>query len=158
MKKYLLKQLVIIVILFVLSFMIHIYMKKTNSLLSVENIVSKQTIILIILSVILLIYNLLLYNFANINSNFMKHRIWRKMHILILVWLIISFLIFVILFSTTSFIQNHLWTIYIIIYYFLFFINLLVLSIVNNLISKNIVIKKKLTLTWIISTLIIILT
>lgn len=150
MKKYLLKQLVIIVILFVLSFMIHIYMKKTNSLLSVENIVSKQTIILIILSVILLIYNLLLYNFANINSNFMKHRIWRKMHILILVWLIISFLIFVILFSTTSFIQNHLWTIYIIIYYFLFFINLLVLSIVNNLISKNIVIKKKLTLTWII--------
>ena len=120
MKKYLLKQLVIIVILFVLSFMIHIYMKKTNSLLSVENIVSKQTIILIILSVILLIYNLLLYNFANINSNFMKHRIWRKMHILILVWLIISFLIFVILFSTTSFIQNHLWTIYIIIYYFLF--------------------------------------
>ena len=130
----------------------------SNSSITINNNIVKQLIFVIVISVILFTFNQLFYNFAKINSNFMKHSIWGKMHVIIFFWLLISFTIFIILFVTTrlpDIIQNKLWVLYLIIYYFLFFMNIMILSIVNVFVLKTTDVKRKLITTWLISTLLV---
>lgn len=154
MKIYWVKQLFIITFLFILALVIDMYMK--NSLFSIDKNILKQTILLVIIAVILFACNQLLYNFAKINSKFMQHSIWNKMYIVILILLLISFSMFIILFTVTPFsnlLQNQIWIMYIIVYYFLFFINLLMLSIIHILVPREVKVERKIMLTWITSTL-----
>lgn len=155
-KTYWIKQFIVIAFLIVLAFVIDLYMN--NSPIAINNNIIKQLIFVIVISIILFALNQLIYNFAKINSDFMQHRIWNKMHIIIFIWLIISFTIFIILFVTTplpDIIQNQLWVLYLIIYYFLFFMNVMILSIVNISVSKTTDVKRKIITTWLISTLVV---
>lgn len=154
MKIYWLKQISIVMLLFILAFTIDIYMSKPLILINIA--ILKQTILIIIVTLILIACNQLLYNFSKINSEFMQHKIWRKMPVIIFIWIFLSFTIFVALFTMTPFsdiLQKQIWVLYIIIYYFLFFINLLVLSIINiNTVRTT---EKKLILACFISALLI---
>lgn len=110
--------------MFILAIFVNLLMKNTNSLITIDSAFIKKMFFLFISTIIFLTCNLLLYNFSQTNSNFMKHPIWRKMFFVLFILLIVSFTFFIILFVTTSFsdvIQNQLWMIYIIIYYFAFF-------------------------------------
>lgn len=80
------------------------------------------------------------------------------MFIVILIWLMISFLVFTGLFFVTSLgdlLNKHVWLMFIVSYYFLFFINLLVLSIVHKVINPAVKVEKKLLFTWLGSSLLI---
>lgn len=88
----------------------------------------------------------------------MQQPIWSKMFIVILMCLIISFLVFICLFFVTSLgdlLNKHVWLMFIVAYYFLFFINLLVLSIVHKVINPAVKVEKKLLFTWLGSSLLI---
>lgn len=133
-------------------------MKNTNSLITIDSAFIKKMFFLFISTIIFLTCNLLLYNFSQANSNFMKHPIWRKMFFVLFILLIVSFTFFIILFVTTSFsdvIQNQLWMIYIIIYYFAFFLNLFILSIIHVLFFKKLNSKEKIIMTWLVSSVLI---
>ncbi len=129
-----------------------------NSSITINNNILNQLIFVIAISAILLAFNQLFYNFSKIKSDFMQHPIWNKMYVIIFIWLIISFTMFIILFVVTplpDIIQSQLWVLYLIIYYFLFFMNVMILSIVNVSVSTTLDVKRKLKLTWLISTLVV---
>lgn len=133
-------------------------MKNTNSLITIDSIFIKKMSFLFLCTIIFFTCNLLLYNFSQANSNFMEHPIWRKMFFILFVLLIASFTLFIILFVTTSFsdiIQNQLWMMYIIIYYFAFFLNLFILSIIHVLFLKKLNSKEKIIITWLVSSILI---
>ncbi|ANB58025.1 putative membrane protein [Anoxybacillus sp. B7M1] len=160
MKKYWLHQILTLGGLLILAVILHMFMIKSNSLLSIDNIILRKMFVIIMIMIILFADNLLLYNYARQNHHFMKHKIWNKMHIIILCLLIASFFAFVVLFSTTSWsqlIQNQIWLLYIIIFYFLYFINLFILSVIHQLAANNIPVEKKLMMTWLVASLLVVL-
>ncbi len=82
----------------------------------------------------------------------MKHRIWNKMSLVIFVWLLISSVILMVLLMLTpmpDLIQAHLWMMYLIGIYFLFFMNLLILSFVHRLVERQTTVERKLIYTWV---------
>ena len=88
----------------------------------------------------------------------MQHKVWNKMFIIILVWLMISFIVFILLFFATpleELISSYTWIMFIVVYYFLFFINLFVLSIVHIIVDISMKIEKKLLITWASSSLLV---
>lgn len=155
-KIYWFKQSLLILLLFFLAFSIDIFMKNTNSLLSIDSIMVKKVIFLFISTIIFYICNLFLYNYSSVNLNFMKHSIWDKMFVIIFGGLIIAFIIFIILFITTPFsdiLHNQLWMLYFIIFFFSFFLNLFVLSFIHAFFLKSENTKQKIKVTWITSTI-----
>ncbi len=113
------------------------------------------------ISILLFVCNQLIYNYAKIAEGFMKHKVWNKMFIIILIWLMISFVVFIALFFATpleGLITSYTWLIFIVAYYFLFFINLLILSIVHIVVDNSVNVEKKLLLTWVSSLLLVALT
>ena len=111
------------------------------------------------ISILLFVFNQLIYNYAKKNEDrFMQHKIWNKMFVLILMWLMISFVVFILLFFMTPLdvlISSQTWIMFIIVYYFLFFINLFVLSIVHKVVNSSMKIEKKLLITWVSSSLLV---
>lgn len=88
----------------------------------------------------------------------MQHKIWNKMFILILGWLMISFFVFFLLFFTTplgDLISAHAWIMFIVVDYFLFVINLFVLSIVHIIVDTSMKFEKKILITWASSSLLV---
>lgn len=147
MKIYVFKQLFCISMLFLIAIIVD-YCIQT---LSIENIVLKQAMMFITISMILFFCNQLIYNYAKIAKEFMQHKIWKKMFIIILVWLMISFIVFISLFFTTplgDIILLYPWIMLIIGYYFLFVINFFILSIVHNIVDMSMKLEKKILITW----------
>lgn len=129
--------------------------------MATESVVMKQLIIFIAISILLFICNQLIYNYAKREEGFMQHKVWDKMFIIILIWLMISFILFIFLFFTTpleDLITSYTWIMFIVAYYFLFFINLLTLSIVHIIVDKSMKVEKKLLVTWASSSLLVALT
>ncbi|WP_198530537.1 hypothetical protein [Bacillus sp. LL01] len=121
-----------------------------------EHTLPKQLVTLVSILLILFACTQLLYNYAKNKKQFMQHPIWDKMFIILLVWLMISFVLFIVFFFTTplqGILSQHAWLMFIVVYYFLFFTNLFILSIVHKMMDSSIKIEKKLVITWISSSL-----
>lgn len=160
MKKYWLKQSLVILLLVLFAFIANFNL--VNPFLTMESALLKQLIVLVSISLILFACNQLLYNYAKYKKHFMQHPAWNKMSIILLVWLMISFVLFIVLFFITplqSILNEYAWLMFIVIYYFLFFINLFILSIVHNkVMDSSVKVEKKLVVTWICSSLLIAIT
>ena len=110
------------------------------------------------ISILLFVCNQLIYNYAKREEGFMQHKVWNKMFIVILIWLMISFVVFIFLFFATpleDLITSYTWIMFIVAYYFLFFINLFVLSIVHIIVDSSMKVEKKLLITWASSSLLV---
>ncbi|WP_230502641.1 hypothetical protein [Sutcliffiella rhizosphaerae] len=107
-----------------------------------EDSILKTLVVVVSISIVLFACNQLLYNYAKKEKSFMKHRKWDKMFIVIFIWLIFSFSLFILLFIMTPLegsILQHAWLMFIVVYYFLFFIHLFVLSIVHKINSSALI-------------------
>ncbi len=156
MKFYWLKQSAVILLLVLFAFIANFNL--VNPYSTMESTLLKQLIILVSISLILFACNQLLYNYAKNKKQFMRHPIWDKMFIVVLVWLMISFVLFIMLFFTTplqDLLSQHAWLMFLVVYYFLFFINLFILSIVHKVMDATVKVEKKLVVTWISSSLLI---
>lgn len=156
MKFYVIKQFVGILILLLIAIIVNYYIQNVN--VDIESVVLKQLIMFVTISILLFVCNQLIYNYAKKEEEFMKHKIWDKMFIIILGWLMISFIVFILLFFTTplgDLISLHPWTLFSAVYYFLFVINLFVLSIVHIAVDNSIKLEKKLLITWASSSLLV---
>ena len=152
-KSHVFKQFVGIITLFLFAFIVDYY------ILYIEIFVLKQLIMSIAISILLFVFNQLIYNYAKKNEDrLLQHKIWNKMFVLILMLLMISFVVFILLFFMTPLdvlISSQTWIMFIIVYYFLFFINLFVLSIVHKVVNSSMKIEKKLLITWASSSLLV---
>ncbi|RIW32010.1 hypothetical protein D3H55_14110 [Bacillus salacetis] len=148
------RQMVCILALFLLAYTGNYYFTNVSS--TIEQTAIKQLVIFIGISVLFCIFNRMIYHFAKKEKGFMVHRIWYKMYIIILLILMISFVLFIILFFGTSLqalINAHTWIMFLVVYYFLFWINLFVLSLIHILTEPTIKTERKLFFTWIGSSL-----
>ncbi|MED4350749.1 hypothetical protein P9265_00010 [Schinkia azotoformans] len=155
-KSYVFKQFTCILFLFLFAFIADYYIQNVN--IDIDSVEMKQSIMFIAISILLFVCNQFIYNYAKKEEGFMQHKVWNKMFIVILIWLMISFIVFIFLFFTTpleSLISSHAWMMFIVAYYFLFFINLLVLSIVHVIVDTSMKVEKKLIITWASSSLVI---
>ena len=158
MKTYVFKQFVSILTLLIFALIADYYIRYVN--VDIGSVVLKQLIMFIAISLLLFVCNQLIYNYAKNKQGFMQHKLWNKMFFIILIWLIISFVIFILLFLVTpldELISSHTWTMFVIAYYFLFFINLFILSIVHKVVDISMKIEKKLLITWASSSLAVVI-
>jgi len=156
MKIYWLKQSLVILLLVLFAIIANFNL--VNPYLTMESTLLKQLAILVSVSLILFACNQLLYNYAKNKKQFMQHPIWDKMFIILLIWLKISFVLFIVLFFTTplqDLLSHHAWLMFLVVYYFLFFINLFLLSVVHKVMDSSVKVEKKLVFTWISSSLLI---
>jgi len=155
-KFYAFKQFVSILILLLIAFIVDYYIQ--NEIVDIESVVLKQLIMFIVISILLFVCSQLIYNYAKKEEKFMQHKIWNKMFIIILGWLMISFIVFFLLFFTTplgDLISAHAWIMFIVVDYFLFVINLFVLSIVHIMVDTSMKFEKKILITWASSSLLV---
>lgn len=154
---YIIKQCIGIIILVIFAFVADYYVE--NIYLTIKYAGLQQLIMFVAMSIVLLVCNQLVLNYAKEHSDkFMKHKIWNKMFIVIFILMAVSFSGFITLFFTTpleSLISSHQWIMFIIIYYFLFLINLFVLSLIHKVVSRSMSNEKKILVTWASSTLLI---
>lgn len=158
MKKfYLLKQCTGIFVFILFSFIADYYVK--NIYFSINDAGLQQLMMFTAIAFILFICNLFILNYAKENPNkFMRHKVWEKMFIFILILLAISILIFITVFfipPLQSFISSQSWIMLIVIFYFLFLINLFVLSIIHKIVQDSMVIRRKIVITWASSSLLV---
>lgn len=156
MKFYWLKQSLVILFLVLLAFIANFNL--VDPYLTMENTLLKQLVIVVSVSLILFACNQLLYNYAKNINGFMQHPIWNKMFIILLVGLMVSFVLFIALFLTTplqDLLSQHAWLMFLVVYYFLFFTNLFILSLVHKMMDSTVNVEKKLVMTWICSSLLI---
>lgn len=149
MKTYWLRQLLVAGLLMVLAVGLDLYMKQfpPDSSGAVGRL-----ILFLVIAAALFACNQLLFHYSQVHAGFMKHRIWNKMSLLIFVWLLISSVILMVLLMLTpmpDLIQAHLWMMYLVGIYFLFFMNLLVLSVVHRLVEWQTTSERKLIYTWV---------
>jgi len=157
-KTYVFKQFVSILTLLIFALIADYYIRYVN--VDIGSVVLKQLIMFIAISLLLFVCNQLIYNYAKNKQGFMQHKLWNKMFFIILIWLMISFVIFILLFLVTpldELISSHTWTMFVIAYYFLFFINLFILSIVHKVVDISMKIEKKLLITWASSSLAVVI-
>ncbi|MGM8214966.1 hypothetical protein ACLIA0_05245 [Bacillaceae bacterium W0354] len=148
-KGYVVKQFSCVLFLFLFAFIADYYLQ--NIKLGIESSLIKQLILFFSITIILFVFNQLIYNYANKEEDFMQHKVWDKMFIVIFLWLAISFFLFILLFFVTpldSLLLSHPWIMFIVVYYFLFFMNLLILSIVHIAVDHSVSVVKKIVLTW----------
>lgn len=129
-----------------------------NVHVDIESVVLKQLIMFFTISILLFVCNQLIYNYAKKEENFMQHKVWHKMYFFIIGWLMVSFILFILLFFATplgELISSHPWIMFIVAYYFLFVINLFVLSIVHNIVDISMKLEKKIFMTWAGSSLLV---
>ncbi|MEK5080645.1 hypothetical protein MKX73_17115 [Solibacillus sp. FSL W7-1436] len=156
MKSYIFKQFTCILVLILFAFIADYYLQNVN--VAIESVALKQVIMFIAISILLFVCNQLIYNYAKKEEGFMQHKVWNKMFIVILVCLMLSFVIFIVLFFATpleELITSFTWIMFIVAYYFIFFTNLFVLSIVHNVVDRSMKVEKKILITWTSSSLLV---
>ncbi|OCA84187.1 hypothetical protein A8F94_15830 [Bacillus sp. FJAT-27225] len=159
MKSYVIKQVVSILTLILFAFIADYYIREGN--IHIESVVLKQLILFIGVSILLFVCNQLIYNHAKKAEGFMHHKVWNKMFIVIFIWVMISFAVFIFLFFVTpleNLFSTYKWIMFIVADYFIFFINLFVLSIVHKLVDVSVKLEKKLLITWASSSLLVAIT
>ncbi|MET3576870.1 hypothetical protein ACFFIY_13830 [Bhargavaea ullalensis] len=149
MKTYWWRQLLVAGLLVVLAVGLDLYMRQFPP--ESSGIVGHLVLFLAVAAA-LVACNQLLFHYSQANPGFMKHRIWNKMSLVIVLWLLVSSVILVVLLMVTplpDLIQDHLWMMYLIGIYFLFIMNLLALSVVHRLVEPQTTAERKLIYTWI---------
>ncbi|NCU19074.1 hypothetical protein [Pallidibacillus pasinlerensis] len=148
-KSYTFKQIGSLLLLILLAFGVDYYFRKLIGY--IDNIVIKQIILFIGVSIILFVCNLLIYNYAKKKEQFMQHEDWDKMPSIVSVWLMFSLIVLIALYFATpvgNFIATYTWIFNVIAYYFLFFINMMILSFIHLIVKPSLSIVKKLLITW----------
>jgi hypothetical protein len=109
---------------------------------------------LIILTFILIgssLISLFLIFHSKKSDRFLSHPLWEKMNILLAFLFILSILVFISAFIFTPLsdaLLTHRWVLYLIVFYFLFLLNLFVLSIIHKA-KKDLSKEKKIELSFI---------
>lgn len=156
-KSYILKQCIPIFMLILFTFAADRYISIVYFEISDARI--QQLIMFLAITFIFFIYNQLIFIYAKKKPDaFMRHKIWDKMFVIILILLAISMLIFITTFFTTpleSLISSQPWIMFFVTYYFLFLINLFVLSLIHKVMPKQMTIRRKLMITWAGSSLLV---
>lgn len=154
---YLFKQSIGLIILIAFTFLADAYVRSIY--LNIQNVVLQQLIMFTAVSVLLLLCNQFIFNYAKNNQEkFMQHKIWDKMFIVIFLLLVASLIGFIAVFFTTpleGLIASQQWMMFVIIYYFLFLLNFFVLSIVHKVVNDSTKVEHKLLITWASSSLLI---
>lgn len=107
------------------------------------------------------LFSLFMFFQSKKSDTFLSHPIWEKMHIIVSFLLVISIVVFISAFfisPLSEIIQSSRWILFITIYYFLFLINILVLTLINKIKKKTISNAKKVKLSFIWTVLVLFLT
>lgn len=89
------------------------------------------------------------------SDRFLSHPLWNKMPILIIFFFTLSFIIFMVaffVFSIEDFVLANRWFVYLLAYYFLFLLNIFVLSIIHK-VKKELTKEKKVELSFVFTVL-----
>lgn len=141
----------VVIALLILSLTLDLFKEKISTLMSSSSVIP-MLLTLVFITIVISLYSLFMIFQTKKSITFLLHPIWEKMHIIIFFTMVISIIVFIIsflLFPLDAVVQNSRWILYIIIYYFLFLINILVLSMVHKTIKRNTSNEKKIELSFV---------
>jgi len=143
-------QGIVVFSLLILAIILDYFKENISTLMSTSSLMP-MLLTLVFITITIFLFSLFLIFQSKKSITFLVHPIWRKMHIIILFILVISIIIFIssfLLIPLGEVVQNNRWILYIIIYYFLFLMNILVLSIVHKRLNRNTSNEKKIELSF----------
>ncbi|KQU21873.1 hypothetical protein ASG65_21490 [Bacillus sp. Leaf13] len=155
-------QGIIVIILGILAFITD-YFKKDMATSNPSNTVNTVQMLMTLLFIISVIglFSLLMFFQSKKSNTFLLHPIWKKMHIIVSFLLVISIVVFISAFfisPLSEVIQSSRWILFITIYYFLFLINILVLTLINKIKKNTISNAKKIKSSFIWTVLLLFVT
>lgn len=128
---------------------------------SVVSTMGPMLMTILFLALVLGGFNLFLFLQSRKSTTFLSHPAWEKMHILLILMGVTSLIIFLSAFFMSPLnevLQNARWGVYLILYYFLFIFNLIVLSLIHKVKKDSIANERKVGFSFIVSLLILIFT
>lgn len=141
----------VVLSLLIFSITLDLFKENISTLMS-SNSVMPMLLTLVFITIVISLFSLYMIFQTKKSNTFLLHPIWKKMHIIISFIMVISIIVFIsafLLFPLDQVVQNSRWLLYIIIYYFLFLMNILVLSIVHKTIRRNASNERKIELSFI---------
>lgn len=144
-------QGVVVLSLVIFSILMDFFKEEISTQMSSSPVIT-MVLTLVFITIVISLFSLLMIFQTKKSKTFLLHPIWKKMHIIISFIMVISVIVFIssfLLFPLDEVIQNSRWILYIIIYYFLFLINILVLSIVHKTIKRSTSNEKKIELSFV---------
>jgi len=128
---------------------------------SAVNTMGPMLMTILFLALILGGFNLFLFLQSRKSTTFLSHPAWEKMHVLLILIGGISLIIFISAFFMSPLnevLENTRWGVYLILYYFFFIFNLIVLSLIHKVKKDSIANERKVRFLFIVSLLILIFT
>lgn len=144
-------QGIIILCFIFLTFIAEFVSNNISTLMSSSSVVSMLMVLTFILIVSSLISLFLIFQ-SKKSETFLVHPLWEKMTIIMAFLFILSIILFIsasLFTSLNEMILSSRWILYIIIYYFLFLMNIFVLSLIHKLMKRKISSEKKIELSFI---------
>lgn len=156
-------QILILVFLGVLPYLAEVFNQSISVPIGVSAVNTMQPMLMTILFLALILggFNLFLLLQSRKSTTFLIHPAWGKMHILLILIGGVSLIIFISAFFMSPLnevLQNDRWGVYLILYYFLYIFNLIVLSVIHKFKKDRIDNKRKVRLSFIVSLLILVFT
>ncbi|PEZ74734.1 hypothetical protein CN380_23525 [Bacillus sp. AFS017274] len=152
-------QGIIVATLGILAFITDYFKNDMATSISSNTIITVQMLMtLLFITVVIGLFSLCMFFQSKKSNTFLLHPIWQKMHIIISFLLVISIVIFISAFfisPLSEVIQSSRSILFITIYYFIFLINVLVLSIINKIKKNTISNSKKIKSSFIWTVLVL---
>ncbi|WP_277674572.1 hypothetical protein [Piscibacillus halophilus] len=125
-------QCLIIIALIILAFIVDQFSQDIAIPVSSseDETITPMLMTLLFISIVVGLCSLWMYFQTKKSSTFLQHQFWDKMPGIITVIFSVTLIIFLTLFMLTP-LQDQRWFMYVMIYYFLYMINLLVLSVIH---------------------------
>lgn len=135
-------QIIILILLGILPFLSETFNQGISVPIGGSPVATLGPMFMTILFLVLVLggFNLFLFLQLRKSTTFLSHPAWDKMHILLIFIMVISLVVFISAFFMTplsELLQNVRWGIYLILYYFLFLFNLIVLSLIHRVKKKQ---------------------
>lgn len=142
-------QIIILILLGILPFLAETFNQSISVPIGGSPVDTVGPMFMTILFLVLVLggFNLFLFLQSRKSTTFLSHPAWDKMHILLVFILVISLIIYISAFFVSPLsevLQNVRWGIYLIVYYFLFIFNLIVLSLIHRVKKTVLLMKEKL--------------
>jgi len=144
-------QGVVVLSLVSFSILMDLFKEEISTQMSSSTVIT-MILTLVFITLVISLFSLLMIFQTKKSKTFLLHPIWEKMPIIISFFMVLSVIIFIssfLLFPLDGVIQNSRWILYIIIYYFLFLIKILVLSIVHKKAKRSTSNEKKIELSFV---------
>ncbi|SHG91861.1 hypothetical protein [Ornithinibacillus halophilus] len=130
-------QGLIIVLLVVLGFVADLYREDIAVPFSATGaeVLTPKLFTVLFLVIITGLISCIFYFQTKKSKTFLIHPLWEKMHVLLALIFVVSLVLFMIIIVIAPFgdvTQNNRWMIYVFLYYFLYLINLIVLTVVHK--------------------------